>query len=77
MQAVVEVGCILSLDAEADRMRAEEVCVGEFGGVGEVGGGAGDVVARWEEECGRWFGDGDGGEARREVGGKGWRRAAH
>lgn len=51
--------------------------VGEFGGVGEVGGCAGDVVACWEEECGGWFGDGDGGEAWREVGGKRWRGAAH
>lgn len=52
MQAVVHVGRVFRLHAEADGVGAAEKGVGESGGFREAGGRDGDVVGCGEEEGG-------------------------
>ena len=63
MKAIVEVGCVLRLHGESDRVGAKQMGICQLGCVREVGGCVWDVVACREEERGGGLGDGDWGKA--------------
>lgn len=56
VDAVVQVGGVLELDGEAERVRAREEPLGQCSGVVEAGGCGGDIVDGRKEERRRWFG---------------------